>query len=105
MIANYFRIFSLVLFVSLYVFSYIPIIVREINYPSNPVKEVSWYILFTLLITLVTVILSVIYQAVVIRYGAAPLWFKQTVTITTTVGGFANMALLWLIFHFRFKDK
>jgi hypothetical protein len=100
----YFRLISLLIFVYFYAFDFIPIVWREYRDPRNPVRKVSLFILSILCIALITFIPSVLYQIARVRYGDIA-WFRNFVTITATIGGYANLALLWSVMHYRYIDK
>lgn len=100
MIVILFRLFSLLLFIYLYVFDFMPILLRELKRPYNPVRKVTWYILLTLVVSLITILISVVYQ-VMRTQGIDNEWFRNFATVTATLGGYANLYLLYLIMHYK----
>lgn len=107
MSGNYFRLSILTIGIIIYAIDFIPIMVREASRHYNPVRRVSFIILFSLLIGVVTLVPSAVLQFAKIRGWDVEIITRLTdiSTYTTTFSFITNLVLLRLVLHYRYKDE
>lgn len=92
----------LLIFIAFYAIDFIPRMAREVVNKNNPVRKVSLWILIILAMSLITMVPSLVFQLMTIK-GMDISGLKQFVTYTATIGGIVNLALLWLVLHYKYR--
>lgn len=103
MTENYFRLTVLLVICGVYIFDFIPIMYREVKKPSNPVRKVSYWIFTILIMSVVSMLPSILYQSLIILEKQY-IWLRGFVTVTATITMIVNFVLLGLILHYKWKE-